>query len=60
MTDPVTGWFEISQYEDKRAISIGNLVETMWLYRYPIPIEITYDQGKEFIGHEFRKLLIET
>ena len=31
----------------------------MWLTRYPIPIEITYDQGKEFIGHKFRKSLIE-
>ena len=32
----------------------------MRLSRYPRPIEITYDQGKEFIGHEFRKFLIET
>ena len=32
----------------------------MWLYRYPRPREITYDQGKEFIGHKFRKSLIET
>ena len=31
----------------------------MWLSRYPRPIEIAYDQGKEFIGHEFRKSLIE-
>ena len=60
MIDSLTGWFEISQYEDKRAISITNLVETTWLYRYPRPIEITYDQGNEFIGHEFRKSLIET
>ena len=32
----------------------------MGLSRYPRPIEITYDQGKEFIGHGFRKYLIET
>ena len=31
----VTGWFEIIQYDDKREISIVNLVETMWLNRYP-------------------------
>ena len=31
----------------------------MWLSIYPIPIEITYDQGKYFIGHKFRKSLIE-
>ena len=59
MIYPVTGWFEIAQREDKKAISIANLVETMWLSRYPIPIEITYDQGSEFIGHGFIKYLIE-
>ena len=32
-----------------------NLVETTWLTRYPRPMEITYYQGSEFIGHEFRK-----
>ena len=44
MIDPVTGWFEITQYDNKGAISIANLVETMWLTRYPITTEITYDQ----------------
>ena len=29
MIDPVTGWFEITQYDDKRAIPTANLVETM-------------------------------
>ena len=43
MIDPVTRWFEMSQYEDKRVISITTLVETMWLSRYPRPIEIKYD-----------------
>ena len=33
MIDHVTGWFEITQYDNKRAISIANLVETMWLTR---------------------------
>ena len=59
MINTVTGWFEIAKHEDKIAISITNLVETTWLSRYPRPIEITYDQGKEFIGHKFRKSLIE-
>ena len=40
-------------------MEIANLVETTWLYRYPIPMDITYDQGKHLIGHEFRKPLIE-
>ena len=54
MIDPATGWFEIKQYDDKRAISIAEIVEQTWLLRYPWPSIITYDQGSEFIGHEFR------
>ena len=54
----VTGWFEVRQYNNNREISIANLIETTWLYRYHIPMEITYYQGKEFIGHEFRNSLI--
>ena len=34
MIDPVTGWFEITQYNDKKGISILNLVETLWLSRF--------------------------
>ena len=59
MIYPVTGWFKIMQYDNKRSISIANLVENMWLTRYPIPIDILYGQGSEFIGREFRKFLIE-
>ena len=33
MIEPVTGWFEILQYDDKRVIPIGNLVKTTWLSR---------------------------
>ena len=41
MIDPITGWFEIAQYDNKIATSIANSVETMWLSIYPRPIEIT-------------------
>ena len=60
MIDYVTVWFGIMQYENKISISIENLVETMWLTIYNIPIQIMYDQGLELIGHEFRKPQIET
>ena len=60
MIDPITGWFNIPQYDDKREISIAKLVETVWLARYPSPMEIMYDQVSEFISHEFRKSPIET
>ena len=47
MIDPVTGWFEVTQYNDKKGMMIANLVETTWLVRYPWTVEITYDQGGE-------------
>ena len=59
MVDPVTGWVEITPYNDKRAIPIGKLVETTWMSRYSGTTEIMYDQVSECIGHEFRKSLIE-
>ena len=59
MIDPVTGWFQITEYNEKRAIQIANLVGTTWLYRYPRPTEIKYDQGPEFMGHEFKKYPIK-
>ena len=59
MINPVTGWFERTQYDSKRAISITNLVETTWLSIYPRSMEIMYDQGSKFISNEFIKSLIE-
>ena len=32
--DPVTGWFKVTQYCNKKAIGIANLVETIYLVRY--------------------------
>ena len=58
MIDSFTGWFKITQYDDKHANFIVNLVDTTWLDIYPSPMEIMYGQGSEFIGHEFRKYLI--
>ena len=46
MIDPVTEWFEATQYTDKRAMSIANLVENTGISRYPRPMDITYDQRK--------------
>ena len=40
----VAGWYEITQYDDKSALSITNSVETTWLTIYHIPMEITYGQ----------------
>jgi hypothetical protein len=57
MIDPATGWFEIAQYNDKSSISIANLIEINWLSRYPIPNQVIFDRGNEFMGHEFRTMM---
>ena len=53
MINPVTGWFKIKQYDDKKSITAANIVEQEWLARYPRPYLITLDQGSEFIGQDF-------
>ena len=59
MKDPVTGWFGVKQYSNKKAKTIAKLVETTCLVRYPWPVEITYDWGGEFLGHECKSSLTE-
>ena len=60
MIYPATGWLKILQYNYKQATTITNLVEQTWLCRYIRPTIITYDRGNEFLGHAFKKYLIET
>jgi cleavage and polyadenylation specificity factor subunit 1 len=50
MIDPATGWFEMVNTTTKDAATIADIVETTWLTRYPIPQEIIYDRGTEFLG----------
>ena len=57
MIDPATGWFEIHQYDDKRAITVANIAEQEWFCRYPWPQQVTFDRGSEFIGHQFQIML---
>ena len=59
MKEPVTGWFEITEYSNKKAMISTNLVENTWLVRYPWAVEIMYDQGGELLGNEFKNILIE-
>ena len=59
MIYPATEWFEITQYNDKKTITIANLAETTWLVRYTWPVWITYERGVEFLGHKFKIILIE-
>ena len=43
MIDPATGWFKNNQYDDKKSITVANIVEQEWLARYPRPCLITLD-----------------
>ena len=57
--DPINRWFEVTHYSDNNAMTIVNLVETTWMVQYPWTVEIIYYQGGEFLGHEFKSILIE-
>jgi len=46
MIDPATGWFEMHQYDDKKSVTVANIVEQEWFSRYPWPTEVTFDQGR--------------
>ena len=60
MIDPATGWFEVHEYNDKRAITIANIAEQEWFFcRYPWPTQVTFDRGSEFMGEDFKTMLME-
>ena len=49
MVDPVTGWFEQHQlYDEPNAFMCQQILDSVWLSRYPRPKEIGFDNGSEF------------
>ena len=59
MIDPATGWFEIKQVPGtKRADIVANIVEQVWLNRYPWPQKVVLDRGTEFMA-EFSRMIQE-
>jgi transposase InsO family protein len=52
-------WVEIQQYDDKKSITVANIVEQEWFSRYPWPTQVTFDSGSEFIGQDFQKMIKE-
>jgi len=57
MIDPATGWFEIAQVQDAKADEVSNILEMVWLTRYPWPTEVILDRGREFQA-EVRRMLL--
>lgn len=58
MIDPASGWFKIHQYNNKRAITVANIAEQEWFARYPWPTQVVFDRGNEFLGKDFRNMLV--
>ena len=46
MIDPTTGWSEIVKNNDKHLATISNLLEELWLCRYPLHTKIIYNRRK--------------
>jgi hypothetical protein len=46
--DPATSWSEICEITDKRSQTIMDAFHNNWLYCYPRPIQVSFDNGSEF------------
>jgi len=54
--DPFTSWIEIIPVLSKTGPHITNLFEQEWLWQYPRPGWVIYDQGIELQNEDFYKL----
>ena len=59
MIDPATGWFEIAPAFHRTAAEAARTLDEQWFCRYPRPQECIHDQGTEFTGADFQKVLNE-
>ena len=57
MIDMVTNLVELVRIEDKTAQHVAMQFENTWLSRYPRPLRCIHDQGGEFVGYPFQRLL---
>ena len=58
MICPASGWFEIHQYDNKKSITVANIAEQEWFAYYPCPMQVTFDRENEFIGQDFKHMLV--
>ena len=52
------GWFKIQHYDDKKSITVANIVKQEWLARYLRPYLITLDWGSKLIGQDFHDMYV--
>jgi transposase InsO family protein len=55
--DMVTNLVELKRLDNMTAAHVGLQLETQWLARYPRPLYCVHDQGTEFIGYQFQRVL---
>ena len=55
MIDPATGWFEMVQITNKTAAEIADITKKTWFTLYPLPQQIVFDRGTEFMA-DFSKM----
>ena len=57
MMDDATEWLGILSIMNKQSKEKAMLVDSEWFCRYPRPFTCRHDNGGEFDGREFQKLL---
>jgi transposase InsO family protein len=55
--DPVTNLTELVRVSNKTSAHVASKFEQTWLARYPFPKNVIHDNGGEFTGWEFQRLL---
>ena len=55
--EPVTNLVELIRINNKTAEHVAQQFENCWLSRYPWPTKAIHDNGGEFTGYPFQKLL---
>ena len=55
--DKATGWPEFTAILNKTSFHVSIMFDRIWLCHYPRPSRVVYDNGTEFVGQEFQKLL---
>ena len=55
--DPVTNLVELVRITNKTMGHVAEQFENSWLSRYPRPNRHVHDNGKEFVGWKFLRLL---
>jgi transposase InsO family protein len=55
--DTVTNLVELTRVSSTRASEAATQLEITWLMRYPRPVRMIHDQGTEFTGEAFQRVL---